>query len=415
MAATVIAVIQSTPIFKLDAYQRAQTHRHSTAWIKHFAEYLDGDVLPQLPGPFGAEYINGDEKEQTGGGDRSVRVNHQMLYDLADHLRLLEGDHHPQEPVHVNPIVIPSPLVPPVSCCPGCGCCLYCPRSGHTYDAWVYNLDKASRVPVYLAECRNPECLAYIHPDRFTHDIAGGGSNDVYFRDPQVLEIGRGKFASRALGLALSNFVVTGHLPLSTFADCWNIGHSPRGPEGQIIPQSQLQHTSLWRLFLLHHSLLYIPRTGEFVVNAVPSEEEDNDPDATQAHNPLVRAALALFPSVPSGKYQTYHIPGTENHSCAGCTHFHRTFPPGMGVSGCSDNELLEAHRAVITDESHIVTADVIDGIEKIGHKVSDDLLECASLANLMNSHTPDLFCRRVWRTSAQLSRQKILPYPHSI
>jgi len=181
MAATVIAVIQSTPIFKLDAYQRAQTHRHSTAWIKHFAEYLDSDVLPQLPGPFGAEYINGDEKEQTGGGDRSVRVNHQMLYDLADHLRLLEGDDHLQEPVHMNPIVIPSPLVPPVSCCPGCGCCLYCPCSGHTYDAWVYNLDKASRVPVYLAECRNPECLTYIHPDRLTRDIAGGGSNDVYF------------------------------------------------------------------------------------------------------------------------------------------------------------------------------------------------------------------------------------------
>ena len=86
-----------------------------------------------------------------------------------------------------------------------------------------------------------------------------------------------------------------------------------------------------------------------------------------------------------------------------------------MGVPGCSDNELLEAHRAVITDESHIVTANVIDGIEKIGHKVSDDLLECVSLTNLMNHHTPDLFCRRVWRTSAQLSRRKILPYPHSI
>jgi hypothetical protein len=52
-------------------------------------EYLDCDVLPQLPGPFGAEYISGDEKEQMGGGNWSVQVNHQMLYDLADHLWLL--------------------------------------------------------------------------------------------------------------------------------------------------------------------------------------------------------------------------------------------------------------------------------------------------------------------------------------
>jgi hypothetical protein len=31
MAATVIAVVQSTPIFKLDAYQQAQTCRYSMA------------------------------------------------------------------------------------------------------------------------------------------------------------------------------------------------------------------------------------------------------------------------------------------------------------------------------------------------------------------------------------------------
>lgn len=232
---------------------------------------------------------------------------------------------------------------------------------------------------MYLAECRNTECLSSIHPDRFTCDVPGGGSNDVYFPGAQVLEIGRGKFASRMLGSSLSNLVVTGHLPLSTFAECWNISHSPRGADGQILPKSQLQHASLWRLFLLHHSLLYTPRTEEFSVTVIPSEdEENNNPEIGQANDPLVRAALSLFPSVPSGKYRTYRIPGTEDHICAGCTHFHRSFPPGTGVPGCSDNELLTAHRAVVTDQSQIVTASVIDGIEKIGHKVSHDCLYCA-------------------------------------
>ena len=203
------------------------------------------------------------------GGNQSVRVNHKMLYDLSDHLQLLEDDCHLQEPFNIQPIIIQPQLIPPVFCCPGCGCCLYCPHSGHTYDARVYDPVKASRVPVYLAECQNPECHTYIHPDRFTCDIAGGGSNNVYFLDPQVLEIGGGKFASCSLGLSLSHFVVTGHLPLSTFADCWNIAHSPRGHKGQILPNSQLQHASLWQLFLLHHSLLYTPRTSEFAVTII--------------------------------------------------------------------------------------------------------------------------------------------------
>ena len=116
MAATVIAVIQSAAIFRLDAYQRAQTHRRSTAWIKHFAEYLDRDVLPKLPGPFAAEYLNGNETEEMGGGNKSVRVNHTMLYDLANHLQLLEGDADPHmAQVHTDLVTIRPPLIPPVS------------------------------------------------------------------------------------------------------------------------------------------------------------------------------------------------------------------------------------------------------------------------------------------------------------
>ena len=106
MAATAIAVIQSTAIFRLDAHQCAQTCRRSTAWIKHFAEYLDQDVLRKLPGPFAAEYVNGNETEQMGGGNQSVWVNHTMLYDLTNHLQLLEGD---ADPPH-NSIQILSPF-----------------------------------------------------------------------------------------------------------------------------------------------------------------------------------------------------------------------------------------------------------------------------------------------------------------
>jgi hypothetical protein len=97
---------------------------------------------------------------------------------------------------------------------------------------------------------------------------------------------------------------------------------------------------------MLHHSLKYTSRNLEFSVNVIPSDEEDENknPDTQEARDPLVRAALALFPSVPSRKYRTYHIAGTENHTCTKCTHFHQKFPPGMGTGECSDDELLDTH-----------------------------------------------------------------------
>jgi hypothetical protein len=309
MAATVIAVIQAAPIFKLDKVQQEQTGRQSTAWIKRLAEHLDTDVLPKLPGQFGTEYSNGNQQEQLDANHQSIRVNHTMLYDLANHLRVLENNEQLTEPFHYRQLTIHLPLIPPVSCCPSCGSCLYCPRSRHTYKAWVYDPHEAEQVPVYLAECRNKDCLTSVHPDRFTRDVAGGGSNNIYFQNPQVLQIGRGKFATQQLGTSLSCFVITGHLPLSTFADSWNSAHSPKGAQGATLPNSQLQHASLWRLFVLHHSLKYTPRNTEFSVNIIPSEDDENDnnnPDTQRAGDPLVRAALALFPSVPSGKYRTY-------------------------------------------------------------------------------------------------------------
>ena len=52
------------------------------------------------------------------------------------------------------------------------------------------------------------------------------------------------------------------------------------------------------------------------------------------------------------------------------CAHFDRKFLLGQGGPDCTDAELVDAHRSVVTDYSQIITAAVLDGIEKIGPKV---------------------------------------------
>jgi hypothetical protein len=58
MAATIIAIIQAAPIFELDHNQRG--NRTVTAWVTHLVEHLVENVLPNLPEPFGHEYLTGN-------------------------------------------------------------------------------------------------------------------------------------------------------------------------------------------------------------------------------------------------------------------------------------------------------------------------------------------------------------------
>ena len=367
MAATIIAVIQATPIFEIDRIQCAAGNRTSSAWVTHLAEYLDQTVLPGLPGIFGAQYLAAEK--QPDDSTCSAHINSQMLYDLAASLHLDQNEFSYQEPLHPLDINIQSPIIPPVSNCPNCRGPLYRSRSGNTYSAWCFCPSGATRIPVFLGECRNNDCKVVVHPDRFTRNR---GDDNVYFPSPQVVQIGKGKFASRSLGTLLSNLVVTGHLPLSTFADCWNKSR-PSSMEPSL--QNSLQHGSLWQLFLLHHALRYTA-PGQDLVVSIPSSNGDDDNMVFETKlDPYVRATLSLFPSVPSGKFRTYRIPGTKNHVCEECAHFDRKFLPGQGGPDCSDAELLVAHRSVVTDYSRIVTATVLDGIEKIGPKVQHSQL----------------------------------------
>ena len=104
MAATIIAVIQATPIFEIDRVQRAAGNRTSSAWVTHLAEHLDQTVLPGLPGIFGAEYLAA--KKQPDDSTCSARINSQMLYDLAASLRLDQNKFSCQEPLHTLDINI---------------------------------------------------------------------------------------------------------------------------------------------------------------------------------------------------------------------------------------------------------------------------------------------------------------------
>ena len=81
LAAVVIMVIQGSSVFAFDRKQRATSNQNTTAWIRHFAKHMYKDVLPNLPGHFGTEYIHGSGQEQEDDG--SLRVNHEMLYEIA--------------------------------------------------------------------------------------------------------------------------------------------------------------------------------------------------------------------------------------------------------------------------------------------------------------------------------------------
>lgn len=99
-------------------------------------------------------------------------------------------------------------------------------------------------------------------------------------------------------------------------------------------------------------------------------DEDDAEIDPLSPDQLLVQQALAFWESVPSGHYRTYQLRDASNHQCIKCAHFHRSFRPGDVTDTSTEAELLEAHRNVIEDRTRIVTAKVIDGIEKICHKV---------------------------------------------
>ncbi len=91
----------------------------------------------------------------------------------------------------------------------------------------------------------------------------------------------------------------------------------------------------------------------------------------------MVAIALQIFPSrhVEGSHFATFTIPGALEHTCSECAHYHRSFPPPADnhypIGPDSTQEELEmAHRQVQLDRTRVVKAAVIDGIEKIGHKV---------------------------------------------
>ncbi len=75
-------MIRAAPLLKFDKLQRDGGGRTSTAWISHFAKYLDQDVLPSLPGHFGAEYSAGNLPNFNAGAYQDT------LYHLT-HLTLI--------------------------------------------------------------------------------------------------------------------------------------------------------------------------------------------------------------------------------------------------------------------------------------------------------------------------------------
>lgn len=90
LAATVLMVVQCPSVFSFDHKQRrAGRARGVTAWIKHLAEYLDKEILPNLPGPFGAEYDAGSFDARD---DQSARLTEDMLVDLATQLKIGSAD-----------------------------------------------------------------------------------------------------------------------------------------------------------------------------------------------------------------------------------------------------------------------------------------------------------------------------------
>jgi hypothetical protein len=244
---------------------------------------------------------------------------------------------------------------------------------GNTYQAWVIEPSSAYRAPVFLGEC--PHCRGVIFPDRFGQDLEGDGQEDVYDRDAPVISIGRGQYASRKLAQMLSACVATAHLPLSTFATCWNLSGQFSDENGDPL---KLTHKHMWRLFTIHNALHFSAANERFSIpspadNDKSDEEAGDEPDLSGLDRDeiMVKKALALWPSVASGHYRTYHTHQTTDHKCSKCAHFHRSFQPNEGGPNSTEVELINAHHQVEVDHTRVVTAGILDGIEKLGHKVS--------------------------------------------
>lgn len=373
--------------------QREQNHRRTTAWISHFVDYLDTSILPLLPLQFGNEYSAGMERE-TGDPLLSRRLDVHMVYDLARQLGLPIADLDEEKPANVK-LHLPAPLIPFSFRCPQCGQTLKRPSHGHTHSIWLYESSGAHFVPELFAECTNRACKTLVRSDRYTRDRNNEGERDVYALEADALCIGRGRYASRELAIGLSTAVANAHVPLSTFATCWNVSQSHRHErlDHRDLPAVNcppaLSHTNCWRLFVLHHALLFTDPHGDFYI---PSNLEyrrpgalEMDPEILTEHDDImVVAALRIFPSrlVNGSHFVTYLVPGMSEHTCSECAHFHRSFPAGHAIGPNSTQDELEAaHRAVETDRRRVAKAAVIDGIEKIGHKVSNLLFihDCMS------------------------------------
>ncbi len=238
---------------------------------------------------------------------------------------------------------------------------------------------------MFNGECCSAGCKTVIHPDRSTQKRPSQDhpeileATDHYSHAALQICIGKGRYADRGLAHALSAAVATAHVPISSFATCWNSWSTPR-QGAQEAEGPTLTYDNLWRLFVIHHSLEF-QRNQEGHSLTIPSfnnvdsglgGDSDNDEASQEWDDALVSAALGFFPTahVEGSSYDTYNIPGTEEHSCIVCSHFHRYFPGGELGEDSTEEEIIEAHQQAEVDETRIVKAAVIDGIEKIGHKV---------------------------------------------
>jgi hypothetical protein len=171
----------------------------------------------------------------------------------------------------------------------------------------------------------------------------------------------------------------------------------------------QLNHTHMWRLFTIHHILKFSTDQERFSIPAFMeaderevgdlSEEEEGSDDIVIHDEIMVKKALQFWPSVLNGQCRVYHVRGTTGHRCMECAHFHHEFQPGDVDANSTDAILLAAHRQVKIDRSRIVTAAVLDGMEKIGHKVCSSLLKCAEVC----LHIHNRFAQ--WKSVAGLSQ----------
>ncbi|KIJ41801.1 hypothetical protein M422DRAFT_255115 [Sphaerobolus stellatus SS14] len=357
LALTVVAVIEAAQLFKLDYKHRNATSRRETIWVTHFRRHLD-QKLRKLPAPFGNEYACGVQQSPLALNGDSFLLSDRMLYSLAEHLGLL------QDTVHAQELHVPVPLVPGAIDCPTANCTGCLRKESEHGKAWVFDSVSAYETPVYTGTCNI--CKIDVYPDRYIKD-----REEHYFPNPPVLQIGRGKYARQSLGKNLTSHVYHAHIPLFTFGKHWTATHAPYNPITRK-PEITLQPYNLWRLFILYNiptisgSSLIIPALTEELL-----AEYEDDPDAPNNRGDvLLNTSLAVFPQIPHGSYYTYIVPNTSDHRCSECSHFHRKFPSEQGKEEWSDEQLLQAHKSVITDRSKIIQAIVIDGNENLGHKI---------------------------------------------